>query len=92
MVKKLDMPDDERKGREYFEDLMVDREGNEVLCGLSRAETEEYRRLSKQAREGSLGGIEERSSRYLELYDKFAAARRALILAQIRATDSGQPN
>ena len=81
----------ERSERLYFSELhglAVDRRGNEVICGLSREESEEFLSLSHER----IGRCPSFRDRYNTLERKYRAATVALSDAALTALRTGRPN
>lgn len=85
---KLDISDGEREIFETMHALAIDKNGNEVLCGLSLTETREYLTLAKQKFHGNAT----LRNRYLELQSKYEEARKRLEIAAHEALISGKIN
>jgi hypothetical protein len=88
MVNRLKL---ERTERLYFSELhglAVDSRGNEVLCGLSRAESEEFLSLSHDR----IGRCPDYRDRYNALERKYRWATIALSDAALQALRTGRAN
>jgi hypothetical protein len=82
---KLNITDNERKQMVHTLDLMQDVLGNDVITGLSLAETQEFWPMREAAIAGRLND-EKETARYLELSQKRDDARAALFKAEKSGT------
>jgi hypothetical protein len=82
---KLQLAKAEREHFVWNRGLTTDLDGNEILCGLSRAESVEYLDLMKRERPGDSTSRQ----RFLELHDRYNFARLSVAGAEMEARDAG---